>query len=74
LACTSSARRSVLSKTNFTKTGTTYNTNAIAFYKKFGFAENRVVHDDIAKLPNGKEIPEVEMIRRPQVTGTGTSG
>lgn len=40
-----------------------YNTNAINFYKKFGFVENGIVHTDVAKLPSGKELPEMEMIR-----------
>lgn len=41
-----------------------YNTNAIAFYKKFGFKENGITRNEVSKLPSGKEIPEIEMIRQ----------
>jgi len=44
----------------------TYNTKALAFYKKFGFVDNGVVHNDVAKLPGGKEMPEIEMIWKTQ--------
>lgn len=42
-----------------------YNKKAIGFYKKFGFVETgrRGVFDEAAKLPSGKSIPEIEMVR-----------
>lgn len=41
-----------------------YNFHAIEFYKKMGFYEttNKVVWDG-TKLPSGKEIPRIEMLR-----------
>jgi ribosomal protein S18 acetylase RimI-like enzyme len=40
----------------------TYNKGAIAFYKKFGFEDNGATTNDVAKLPSGKIIPEIEMV------------
>jgi ribosomal protein S18 acetylase RimI-like enzyme len=42
-----------------------YNTRAIEFYKKMGFAEteNKILYEE-TQLPNGKEIPRIEMIRQ----------
>jgi ribosomal protein S18 acetylase RimI-like enzyme len=42
-----------------------YNTNAIEFYRKNGFKEtgNNVSYEG-TKLPNGKEIPRIEMVRK----------
>lgn len=40
-----------------------YNDNAINFYKKFGFKIIGPVKDENGKLPNGKQLPEVEMGR-----------
>lgn len=40
-----------------------YNTKAIEFYKKFGFVENGSTTNGVAKLPSGKTIPEIEMIK-----------
>ena len=43
-----------------------YNENAFRFYKKFGFqATGRDVADEIAKLPSGAFIPEIEMMLAP---------
>lgn len=41
-----------------------YNTHAINFYKKFGFKEttNKIDYEG-TKLPSGKEIPRIEMIK-----------
>ena len=42
-----------------------YNDKAINFYKKFGFVKNRdITPTRHAKLPSGKMMPEIEMIRR----------
>lgn len=40
-----------------------YNTNAIGFYKKFGFKEtgNKVSYEG-TQLPSGKELPRIEMV------------
>ncbi len=42
-----------------------YNSNAIGFYKKMGFKEtkNEVLYEE-TQIPNGKEIPRIEMIRK----------
>jgi ribosomal protein S18 acetylase RimI-like enzyme len=40
-----------------------YNVEAISFYKKFGFVENGITHNEVSKLSTGKEIPEIEMVR-----------
>jgi len=42
-----------------------YNKQAINFYKKFGFVETgkRGSLDSAAKLPSGKFIPEIELLR-----------
>lgn len=42
-----------------------YNKQAIDFYKKFGFIETGKggALDDAAKLPSGKLIPEIELIK-----------
>ena len=41
-----------------------YNTNAINFYKKFGFQETTLpVSKKRTQLPNGKQIPRIVMIR-----------
>jgi len=42
----------------------TYNTNAINFYKKFGFVENGIGDNPVGQLPSGKKIPEIKMIKR----------
>ena len=41
-----------------------YNYNAIEFYKKMGFHEtaNEVIYEE-TQLPNGKEIPRIEMMK-----------
>lgn len=44
----------------------TYNKQAIDFYKKFGFVENGATQNDVSKLPSGKQLPVIEMIRKPQ--------
>lgn len=43
-----------------------YNAKAVRFYEKFGFVKTgkEGVFDEAARLPSGKAIPEVEMIRR----------
>lgn len=43
-----------------------YNNQAISFYKKYGFVEtgNEGTLDSAAKLPSGKFIPEIELIKR----------
>lgn len=42
-----------------------YNTQAISFYKKLGFVEDGdVPPSPAAKLPSGKEMPEIRMVRR----------
>ncbi len=41
-----------------------YNTKAINFYKKFGFIENGSIHTETAKLPNGKDMPEIDMVKK----------
>ena len=39
-----------------------YNQKAIRFYERFGFKKTgKTVSDEIAKLPSGKTIPEIEM-------------
>jgi ribosomal protein S18 acetylase RimI-like enzyme len=40
-----------------------YNSKAIAFYRKFGFIENGPTTSGVAKLPSGKIIPEIEMVK-----------
>lgn len=41
-----------------------YNTNAINFYKKFGFQETtNPVSDKRTQLPSGKQIPRIVMVR-----------
>lgn len=41
-----------------------YNSNAIGFYKKFGFKEtNNKVDYGGTQLPSAKEIPRIEMVR-----------
>lgn len=42
-----------------------YNSQAIGFYKKFGFIETggKGTLDNVAKLPSGKVIPEIELVR-----------
>lgn len=41
-----------------------YNTNAINFYKKFGFVEtDRPVSGKRTQLPSGKQIPRIVMLR-----------
>lgn len=42
----------------------TYNTPASDFYKKFGFVENGVTHNEPIIFPNGKEMPQIEMIKK----------
>lgn len=46
-----------------------YNKQAIDFYKKFGFVETgkRGTFDDAAKLPSGKFIPEIELVKASSV-------
>jgi ribosomal protein S18 acetylase RimI-like enzyme len=41
-----------------------YNQSAINFYKKLGFIENGPTTNEVAQLPSGKVIPEIEMIKR----------
>ena len=42
-----------------------YNSNAIEFYKHFGFeGEEDIPSGSMADLPSGKQIPEVQMIRK----------
>ena len=42
-----------------------YNNGSIRFYEKMGFknTEREGVFDDIARLPTGKVIPEIQMVR-----------
>ena len=42
-----------------------YNMNAISFYKKHGFRETGVkgVFDSAAKLPSGKSLTEIELVK-----------
>ncbi|MEI6498537.1 MAG: GNAT family N-acetyltransferase [bacterium] len=40
-----------------------YNQKAIGFYKKHGFWENGPFDDKREHLPNGKKLPEIEMIK-----------
>lgn len=43
---------------------TNYNTQAVEFYKKLGFRETgRKWYTEAAKLPSGKELPSVEMVK-----------
>ncbi len=44
-----------------------YNQNAIGFYKKIGFKETgrSGVFDQAAKLPSGKTMPEIELVKKP---------
>lgn len=41
-----------------------YNHKAINFYKKYGFELTRNIQEDVTKLPSGKQMPEVEMVRK----------
>ncbi len=43
-----------------------YNKQAISFYKKFGFVKTgkAVTLDNAAKLPSGKFIPEIELVKK----------
>jgi ribosomal protein S18 acetylase RimI-like enzyme len=41
----------------------TYNQKAIDFYKSFEFVENGETINEAAKLPSGKVLPEIRMIR-----------
>ena len=42
-----------------------YNVNAIKFYEKFGFIKTgKNVVDDIASLPSGVTLPEIEMVKK----------
>ncbi len=43
-----------------------YNLKAVAFYKKHGFSETgkRGCFDDAASLPSGKEMIEIELVRK----------
>ncbi len=40
-----------------------YNIKAINFYKTFGFVENGATQNEVASLPTGKIIPEIEMVK-----------
>jgi hypothetical protein len=40
-----------------------YNTNAIVFYKAFGFIENGPPKNEVAALQTGIVIPEIEMVK-----------
>jgi len=42
---------------------TSYNIQAVEFYKKFGFVENGLVHSIYTFLPSGKELPDIEMVK-----------
>lgn len=43
-----------------------YNQKAIAFYEKFGFVRtNKEVKDEVAQLPSGAVMPEIEMKLEP---------
>lgn len=42
----------------------TYNKPAIDFYKRFGFAENGPTTCEAGNLPNGKHLPEMQMIKK----------
>ncbi len=42
---------------------TSYNTQAIEFYKKFGFIEIGPTHSKYSVLPSGKELPDIGMVR-----------
>lgn len=44
-----------------------YNIQAISFYKKHGFVETGVsgVFDTAAKLPSGKLLTEIELVKTP---------
>ena len=48
-----------------------YNTNAINFYKSFGFEgeEDITDPDSVGDLPSGKSIPEIRMVRKADVIG-----
>lgn len=41
-----------------------YNAQAIAFYKKFGFVENGVTHYEPWFFRDGREMPQIEMIKK----------
>jgi len=42
----------------------TYNHSAIGFYERHGFAKTgRDATDEVAKLPSGAVIPEIEMVK-----------
>ncbi len=41
-----------------------YNRNAINFYKKFGFVQSDTAIEDTGNVYGGKQIPEIEMVRR----------
>lgn len=44
-----------------------YNENAISFYEKMGCIKTgKSVTDEVARLPRGKTIPEIEMVKGPQ--------
>jgi ribosomal protein S18 acetylase RimI-like enzyme len=40
-----------------------YNINAIGFYKALGFVKGDPTYSEVAKLPSGKVLPEIEMIK-----------
>ena len=41
-----------------------YNEKAIRFYEKFGFKKHKELEDELGKLPSGKIMPEIEMIKK----------
>lgn len=54
---------------NITLEVVSYNTGAIAFYKKLGFEISGDAHSGVAELPSGKVMPELLMIKREPSVG-----
>jgi ribosomal protein S18 acetylase RimI-like enzyme len=40
-----------------------YNINAIGFYEKLGFVKGFPTYSGVTKLPSGKVLPEIEMVK-----------